>query len=222
MSSRAQDALTEEQLEAMLSEIGTRSPSGKRNLALLTLMADTGMRVGEALALSTRDLVSEAGQLTEVKLRQRKAHEEGCNLPLTRRAAVRLAAWLETRAKLGIGNGALFCTISRGQVSHPVEVEGGFGEELTTTELTPGKPLQDRYVREMVGRLAERAGIEQRVTPHTLRHTFATHMLRDGANLEMVRKWLGHASVEITARVYSHVSSNDMREAVERLRDRDD
>ena len=88
MASRAQEALTVEQLEALLDAIETRSPTGKRNLALLTLMADTGLRIGEALDLSTRDLVTEAGQIVGVKVRSGKGGKPA-NLAVGRRAAVR-------------------------------------------------------------------------------------------------------------------------------------
>lgn len=221
MSARAQDALTQEQLEAMLDAVDTRSPSGKRNLALVTLLGDLGLRVGEALALETRDLVTEAGQLTEIKLRSRKRKAQGQSMPLPRRTAVRLAKWLQAREKLGLGAGAVFCTISEGTRVHPTQDGEGFSAEMTTTALQPGKPLSDSYVRQLVARLAQRAEIDQRVTPHTLRHTLATILLRAGANLKVVQETLGHASIDTTARIYSHVTSNDVRNALEKLHDRE-
>lgn len=221
MSARAQDALTQEQLEAMLDAVDTRSPSGKRNLALVTLLGDLGLRVGEALALETRDLVTEAGQLVEIKLRSRKRKAQGQVMPLPRRTAVRLAKWMQAREKLGIGAGAVFCTISEGTRVHPTQDGEGFSGEMTTTTLQPGKPLSDSYVRQLVARLAQRAEIDQRVTPHTLRHTLATILLRNGANLKVVQETLGHASIDTTARIYSHVTSNDVRNALEKLHDRE-
>jgi len=219
MSAQAQDALTQEQMECLLDSINTRSPSGKRNLALLTLLGDLGLRIGEALGLEMRDLVSEHGQLMEIKLRKRKAKDGGQTLELPRRTAARLAAWLEARGELGIDDrGPVFCTISRGKRVHPTQDQDGFAEgETTVTELRPGKALSDSYARQLVARLAERAGIAQRVTPHTLRHTAATLMLRNGTDLRIVQELLGHSSMQTTAKIYSHVTGPDVRDAVERL-----
>ncbi len=116
---RAQEALTVEELDALLDAIETRSPTGKRNLALLTLMADAGLRVGEALALETRDLVTEAGQIMAVKVRNGKGGK-AADLAVGRRTASRLARWLAARGKLGIAAGPIFCTISTGQRGLPV------------------------------------------------------------------------------------------------------
>lgn len=220
MSAQAQDALTQEQLESMLNTVNRRSPSGKRNFALVTLLGDLGLRIGEALGLEMRDLVTESGQLMAIKLRHRKARAGGQTLDLPRRTAARLAAWLEAREALGIEGGKVFCTISRGRRVHPTQDEDGFSGEMTTTELQPGQPLSDSYARQLVARLAERAGITQRVTPHTLRHTAATLLLRSGASLKHVQELLGHASVQTTARVYSHITGSDVRDAVERLHER--
>jgi len=218
MGSNAQEALTVEQLDALLDAVSTRGPSGERNLALLTLLADTGLRIGEALALETRDLVREAGQLTEVKVRNGKGGKPA-NVAVGRRAAVALARWLEAREELGIGPGPVFCTISEGRRVHPTADGKGFGDELTETKLEPGRAISPNYVRDLLKRVAEKAGIEERVTPHTLRHTFATHLLRETGNLKIVQQALRHSDVTTTARVYSHLTDNDVAEAVRDLRD---
>ncbi len=218
MASRAQEALTVEQLEALLDAIETRSPTGKRNLALLTLMADTGLRIGETLALETRDLVTEAGQIMAVKVRNGK-RGKAANVAVGRRAAARLARWLQAREAQGIGNGAVFCTISKGKRARGRATSEGFAEGIEVVTLEPGKRISDRYVRQVVTRLAERAGIEGRVTPHTLRHTFATHLLRETGNLKLVQQALRHSDVTTTARVYSHLTENDVADAVRNLRE---
>lgn len=81
-------------------------------------------------------------------------------------------------------------------------------------------------MRDLVGRAAqlgggpaERAGIEQRVTPHTLRHTFATHLLRATGNLKLVQQALRHKDVTTTARIYSHLQEEDVARAVRGLRE---
>lgn len=94
-----------------------------------------------------------------------------------------LRGWLEVRPK---GAATLFCTLA-------------------------GRPLSTSYVRQMVARLAERAGIEWRVHPHSLRHTGASQMLRGGFTLAEVQKTLGHSNVSTTS-VYLHVFDGDLRE----------
>lgn len=203
----AQDALTEEELEHLLAQVPTRGPAGKRNLALLTLLSDTGLRIAEALALTTGDLVKQGGVVTHVQVRHGKGGKTA-RLPVTQRAAVRLGVWLEARPALGLGNGAVFCTISRG-------LRGGFGGEHA---LAPGRPIGARYVRQLLDRKAREAGIERHISPHTLRHTFATHLLRQTGNLELTRKALRHANVTTTAAIYSHLQPRDVEEAVLALR----
>jgi integrase/recombinase XerD len=196
-------------LDQFLAAVPTRHSSGKRNAAMLTLMADTGLRRGEALGLKTSDLIREHGGDVVTHLRVVGKGEKAATVAVTTRAAARLATWLAARAGLGIGNGHVFCTISRGRRG------GGFG---TRDYHEPGRPLQPSYVNELVARTAEKAGIDRRVTPHTLRHTFATHLLRGTGNLELTRKALRHSRITTTATIYSHLAERDVEEAVMKLR----
>ena len=110
---------------------------------------------------------------------------------------------------MDLGNGPVFCTVSRGHRA------AGFATDGT---LTPGTPLNPRYVLALVTRVAAKAGIERRITPHTLRHTFATHLLRRTGNLELTRKALRHSRITTTATVYSHLLDRDVEQAVRDLR----
>jgi len=121
------------------------------------------------------------------------------------RAAARLSTWLDARAALGVGTGLVFCTVSTGTAT---------GLAADGTELVPGEPLNPRYVRDLVHRTAEKAGIERRVTPHTLRHTFATHLLQGGATTEQTAKALGHSRTSTTSEVYAHLLPDDVRDLV--------
>lgn len=80
-----------------------------------------------------------------------------------------------------------------------------------------GGRLSDRYVREMVKRYARRAGIEKDVHPHTLRHTFATDLLRDTKNIRLVQKALGHVSLATTM-IYTHIVDDQLECALKSFR----
>ena len=93
-----------------------------------------------------------------------------------------IARWADTRKSLGLRNGPLFCTLD-------------------------GGPLSDRYVRNLLHRLASGAGIEKRVTPHQLRHTFAVELEQAGTPVTTISKLLGHSSIAVTARYLDHLSN---------------
>ena len=188
-ASRAQDALTEEQLDALLGVVSIHTTTGKRNLALMLVMADAGLRVSEATGLRTTDVVSLGDEPTHVDIRYGKGGRPG-RVALTARAADAVGAWIDTRGALGLRLGPLFCTISSGTAGGHWARDG--------QALEPGRPVSTEYARQLVHRLARRAGIATRVTPHTLRHTFATRLLRVTGNVELTRKALRHANIQTT------------------------
>jgi len=207
-TTRAQDAMSREELEMFLQAVSDRGPSGKRNLALLTLLADTGLRLQEALDLGTQHLRREHGGSVVTHVQVMGKGGKAATLPVSTRAAARLDTWLDARSALGVGNGSVFCTVSTGAAT---------GLAADGTELQPGEPLNPRYVRDLVHRTAEKAGIERRVTPHTLRHTFATHLLRDGASLEQAAKALRHSRTSTTSEVYAHLMPEDVEDRIRNL-----
>jgi len=196
------DILQDHELAALLAVPNVTTPSGLRNRALLELMANAGLRSKEVVGLRTRDVREEGGQVL-LHLRQTKG-DRARRVPLPPGTADWLRLWLACRRGLGIGSGPVFCTISRG------ERMAGFAR---AAELQPGKLLSDRYLRELVARCARKAGIQRRVHPHMLRHTFATRLLRHTRNLRVVQTALGHASIT-TTQVYTHVLDDELSEAM--------
>lgn len=202
------EVLSAAELEGMLAQINTATPSGARNYALLQLMSQTGCRCGEALNVTNADIRREQwlgvpGWIWVLRLPKRAT--KGCRdrqgIPLTAATRQAIEVWQGRRAELGIGDGPLFCTISHG--ARPAGFATGDGE------LVPGRALNSRYVRELVARLAERAGIGKRVHPHMLRHTALTALYDRSRDLRMVQTVAGHADSRMTER-YTHVHPVDV------------
>lgn len=159
-----------------------------RNVAMLAVMARVGLRVGEVVGLDVAD-VELNGRSGWVTVRQGKGLKER-KVPLSLRARKALRAYLEARPEWA-DDPALFVSKVGGRLS-------------------------TRAVQQMVEGAAQRAGIKQDVTPHILRHTFATRFLEQGGNLATLRDILGHANISTTSR-YLHSNANKMQEMVEEL-----
>ncbi len=208
--------LTDDELAAILRLPNVQTPSGLRNKAVLKVMAYGGLRVSEVVVLRTRDLRREDGRLV-LEIRNGKGGRDR-TVPLPDHAAETLETWLARRKDLGVSNGHVFCTIASGRNVHPRATPAGLGEEMTVTALTPGQPLNPRYIRALVARLAAKAGIEKRVTPHVLRHTAATRMLKAVGDVRRVQEFLGHSNVS-TTQIYTEVLAQDVAEAVDAVPD---
>jgi integrase/recombinase XerC len=167
--------------------------AGRRDRALLELLYACGLRVAECCGLDLEDVDRRHGTVRVLG----KGNRERM-IPVGDAALAALDHYLEGRgaylggrgANLG-GRGANLA--GRGAAAGPL-FRNPRGERLTT-----------RSVHRIVGRRARAAGIARRVTPHTLRHTFATHLLGEGADLRLIQELLGHRRLSTTQR-YTHVS----------------
>ena len=158
------------------------SPLGVRDRAMLELLYSSGVRVSELEALDVEHLDLEG---REVRVRGKGNKER--MVPLGNAAAEALAVYLRSaRASLeGDGNPALFLNRYGGRLSR-------------------------RSIEKSVGKYAMLAGTRPGVHPHTLRHTFATHLIEGGADLRVVQELLGHSS-PATTQIYTHVTQNEAR-----------
>jgi len=185
--------LSPEDMARILAEAARgHTPRASRDRALLELMYATGMRASEITDLTVDALDIEAGVVRCLG----KGNKERI-LPLYERAREALQAYLENgRARLlrGRNESALF-------VNHH------------------GRPLTRQGLWLIVKEYAEAAGIKRRVTPHTIRHSFATHMLDGGAGLREVQQLLGHANISST-QIYTKVSTRRKREAYDKAHPR--
>jgi len=156
-----------------------------RDRAILELLYGSGLRVSEVAGLTLDRVDLERGRVKVIG----KGDKER-EVPLGDLARDAVAAWLPARGVFGVPE----------------------RDELFTNRR--GRPIGPRDIRRLVGRYAGAALSGRRVTPHTLRHSFATHLLEGGADIRSVQEMLGHASVATTQR-YTHVSRARLFEAYE-------
>lgn len=206
------EVLSVTELEALLAQVNTSSPTGARNYALLLLMARTGVRCGEALKVQTGDVRQEewpgvTGRVWVLRLPRKatKGQQDRQGIPLDAATVAALRLWGKHREDLGLGSGHLFCTVSKGTREAGFSQDGG--------ALVPGEPLNSRYVRELVARLATKAGIGRRVHPHMLRHTALTALYDKTQDLRLVQTVAGHTTSRMTER-YTHVHPRALAEAM--------
>jgi site-specific recombinase XerD len=179
------EPLTPQEVAALIAQCSRRAPTGIRNRALITLLYRSGLRVSEILALRPSDVNLDKHSLRLLDTKSQHAQTRGFHAG----ADDALARWLDTRKKLSLRNGRLFCTLDGGEVS-------------------------DDYVRGLLRRLAVKAGIEKRVHPHGLRHTFAVELEAAGTPVTVISKLLGHSSVAVTSRYLDHLTNSQAVEAL--------
>ena len=171
------------EVEALLSAPDPDEPLAWRDRALLEVAYGTGVRVSELVGLTLNDVLFEEGLVRVVG----KGSKERL-VPIGRRA---------------LGTAALY-----GREIRP-NLDRGRSERRFFLNAR-GRPLSRVGAWGIIKRCAKRAGIAKRVTPHTLRHTFATHLLEGGADLRAVQEMLGHADLS-TTQLYTHVDRDYLR-----------
>ncbi len=177
------ETLSVTEVEALLGSPKVEQPLAWRDRALLELAYGAGLRVSELCSLGLTDLL-----LTENLIRVFGKGSKERLVPIGRSVIGAVSVYLHTmRPELDRGK-------SKGRV-------------LLNAR---GEPLSRVGAWGVVKRAAERAGIPKRVTPHTLRHSFATHLLEGGADLRAVQEMLGHADLS-TTQIYTHVDREYLR-----------
>ncbi len=181
------------QVRVLLEQPTKRStPEAKRDEAMLQLLYASGMRVSELVALNLEDINTKAGDVRCFG----KGHKERL-IPIHRQAASAVEGYLkEARPKL---------------VRRDVEKALFLNRR--------GDRLTRQGFWQILKGYAKSAGLQADITPHTLRHSFATHMLSGGADLRSVQELLGHANIS-TTQVYTHLTTEHIRRAYEKSQPR--
>ena len=186
--------LTVDEVFSLLEAPGEQDSFAARDRALLELLYSTGMRVAELVSRDLADLDFDS-EMLRVRGKGRKERL----VPVGRPAQEAVRAWLGLRDELTVAR------VRRGRLpEHQALFLNGQGGRLTA-----------RRVERLLRLYGERAGLIQAVTPHALRHSYATHLLEMGADLRSVQELLGHASLSTTQR-YTHLTLDHLAEVYDR------
>ena len=165
------------EVAALMGAFSRRSPTGIRNKAMVATMYHAGLRVQETLDLAPADIDHQA---QEIRVRHGKG-DRARNVPIDTEGLAIIAAWEERRKSLGFnGHKRLFCTLKGGPIK------------------------STSYVRDMLKRIQKRIGMEKRVHPHGLRHTYGLELAREGVPMNEIQALLGHANLADTSRYLKH------------------
>lgn len=181
------EILSVEEIDKMIDSIDLSVPEGQRNRALLEMMYSCGLRVSELCTLHLSDLYLSEGFIRVLG----KGGKERL-VPISKRAVRELELW--------------FCDRNK------IQIKPGF-EDVVFLSRQRGKPLSRITVFHWVKEIARRVGITKNISPHTFRHSFATHLLEGGANLRVIQTMLGHESIA-TTEIYMHVDRLRLREEI--------
>jgi integrase/recombinase XerD len=181
------DTLSYPEIEELLAVIDLSTDEGLRARALLEVMYSSGLRVSELCDLRLSNLYAEQGFLKVVG----KGNKERL-VPVGREALKHLNFYLSgVRGHLDIKSGA---------------------EDVVFLSQR-GRPISRITVFTTLKKLAEQAGLRKTISPHTLRHSFATHLIEGGADLRAVQEMLGHASIT-TTEIYTHLDRDYLRQVI--------
>ncbi|MEP0845842.1 MAG: tyrosine recombinase XerC [Phycisphaerae bacterium] len=182
-----------EQIERLLNNCDTTTLLGARDRSILETLYSTGIRVSELVALNVDDV-----DLTSSVLRVRGKGKRERIIPLGPGAVRAILHYLDLRRTV---------------------VMNGRADPESLFINKHGQRLSTRSVRRKLDKYLLQAGLDLSVSPHTLRHSFATHMLRRGADLRSVQQMLGHQSLS-TTQIYTHLTTNDVKTEYERAHPR--
>ncbi len=191
------DTLSVDEVDRLLASVDLDRPRGLRDRALLELLYASGARISEALGLDMDDVSLDGG-------------------------FVRVVGKGDRERLVPIGDEAVAWLTRYGSDERPALVERGRGTPARGGPVfigERGRRLGRQRAWESIASVAARAGLTERVSPHTLRHSFATHLLEGGADLRVVQELLGHASIS-TTQLYTHVTGERKREVYARAHPR--
>lgn len=179
------DVLTTPEIDRIIAAVDTSTPKGLRDSAMLEVLYSCGLRVSELTSLRMQDLFFGEGYIRVIG----KGDKQRL-VPVSDTAREKIYAYLDCR-------------------------KGGSSSEETLFLNNRGGRLSRVMIFTIIKQAVLRAGIDKQVSPHTFRHSFATHLLEGGASIRQVQEMLGHENI-ITTEIYTHLDNEHLRETVER------
>lgn len=190
------DVLSTEEIDRIISAIDTSTVKGRRDSAMLEVLYSCGLRVSELTSLRTGDLFFAEGHIRVIG----KGDKQRL-IPVSRVARDKIQIYLDDRrdrAKRDEHRGR------PGKADTDILFLNNRGGRLTRI-----------MIFKIIRQAADRAGIAKNVSPHTFRHSFATHLLEGGASIRQVQELLGHENI-LTTEIYTHLDDRHLRETVEK------
>ena len=184
---RLPDVLSIEEIDALIAAVDLSKDEGQRDRAILETLYSCGLRVSELCQLKISDLFLDEGFI--------RVHGKGKKerlVPISQRAIDELDRWFVDRDGVNIRPG---------------------NEDFVFLSFRRGSPLSRISVFHIVKMLCLKVGIRSTVSPHTFRHSFATHLLEGGANLRAIQEMLGHEDIG-TTEIYRHVDRSHLRQEI--------
>ena len=193
LSRKLPDTLAVSDIDQLIAAIDLSSKQGERNRAIVETLYGCGLRVSELTNLKISDLFFEEGFI--------KVTGKGDKQ--------RLVPISQTTQK--------YINLYRGEIRVHLDIKPNAKDTLFLNQ--HGKGLTRAMVFTIVKRLAEKAGIKKSISPHTFRHSFATHLLENGADLRAIQQMLGHESIT-TTEIYTHLDRKHLTEVIHKFHPR--
>ncbi|PQV46307.1 integrase/recombinase XerD [Jejuia pallidilutea] len=187
------DILTEEEIDQIISAIDLSKPEGERNRAMLETLYGCGLRVSELINLKLSDLFFEESFI--------KVTGKGDKQ--------RFVPIVATTIK--------YINIYKNEVRNKISIQSGYEDTLFLNRR--GKQLTRAMIFTIIKQLVEKIGLKKNVSPHTFRHSFATHLLENNADLRAIQLMLGHESIT-TTEIYVHLDKSHLTDVVEKYHPR--
>jgi len=187
------DTLSTAEIDQLIAAIDLSKPEGERNRAIIETLYGCGLRVSELTHLKLSDLF----------------FEEGFIMVLGKGNKQRFVPIAEETQK--------FINIYRTEIRVHMTIKKGFEDTLFLNRRGAG--LTRAMIFTLTRQLAEKAGIKKTISPHTFRHSFATHLLEHGADLRAIQQMLGHESIT-TTEIYMHLDRSHLRQVIEKYHPR--
>lgn len=178
------DTLSVEEIDSLIAAVDDDSVKGRRDSAMLEVLYSCGLRVSELVSLRVGDLFFGEGYIRVIG----KGDKQRL-VPISPTARERIYAYLDLREPTKTSEEILFLN-------------------------NRGKQLTRVMVFTILKEAARRIGLEKQISPHTFRHSFATHLIEGGAGIRQVQELLGHESI-LTTEIYTHLNSEHLRRTVE-------